>query len=108
MDSQSNAKCVECPEHSGIQARQDNQSEIVRHLVTKFDRFVDDANAHRTQMLVGIILCLMAGLLSVYFSYESQHSKMIRGTYAWPSVKEVQPPLMDYTLYAIYTLPEEA
>lgn len=72
-------KCADCIEHSGVISTVEQHSISIDRLVTKFDKFVDEANRHRTQMLVGIILCLCAGLLSVYFSYEAQSIKFNNG-----------------------------
>ena len=72
-------KCTACTEHSGLV----RTYEIHGKILEKFDKYIDD-QTHRTyQLMIGIIFCLLTGLVSVYFGYMGNRQPTPQGYSAY-------------------------
>lgn len=71
----STSRCAECPSHSGIEVRVATHAEILKTLDTrmnilgtKMDNVVTNINDRFFHIMIGVILCLMTGLISILLS----------------------------------------
>ncbi len=58
--------CNECKEHSAVEAK----LEFGEKAMDRFLVFMDDQTKRSYQILVGIIFCLLTGMVSIYVGYD--------------------------------------